>query len=413
METLYPCCAGLDVHKDTIVVCVRRIGPGGRVRKQVRTFGTMTVHLLELVDWLVAEGVTHAAMESTGVYWKPPFNLLEGQVQVILVNAQHIKQVPGRKTDVRDCEWLAQLLQHGLLKASFVPPRPIRDLRDLTRQRTQLIRQAASVANRIQKVLEDANIKLGSVASDILGESGRDMLTALIVGETDPDKLADLARKRLRAKIPALRMALKGRVTDHHRFLLQLHLDQLQALEGLIGRLGARIEEALAPYAPALENLQTIPGVSQRVAETVLAEIGPQMEQFPTAAHLSSWAGICSGNDESAGKRRSGRTTKGSRWLRGMLVQSAWAASHTKDTYLAAQYRRLARRKGRKRALVAVAHTLLVIIYHMLKKGVPYDELGGDYLERLEPERLTRQLVRRLEQLGHTVRLEAQPAQPA
>jgi transposase len=370
----------------------------------------MTAQLLELADWLAAEGVTDAAMESTGVYWKPVFNLLEGHVQVTLVNAQHIKQVPGRKTDVRDCEWLAQLLQHGLLKASFVPPRPTRELRDLTRQRTQLVRQTASVANRIQKVLEDANIKLGSVASDVLGESGRDMLRALIAGETDPDKLADLARQRLRAKIPALRLALRGRVTDHHRFLLQLHLDQLQALEGLIGRLGERIAEVLVPFAPALDNLQTIPGVSQRVAETVLAEIGPQMEQFPTAGHLASWAGMCPGNNQSAGKRKGGKTTKGSRWLRGMLVQAAWAASHTKDSYLAARYRRLARRQGRKRALVAVGHTLLVIVYNVLKKGVPYKELGGDYLERLEPERLTRQLVRRLEQLGHKVTLEAQPA---
>jgi transposase len=322
---------------------------------------------------------------------------------------QHIKQVPGRKTDVKDCEWLAQLLQHGLLKASFVPPRPRRELRDLTRQRTQLVRQAAAVANRIQKVLEDANIKLGSVASDVLGESGRDMLRALIAGETDPDKLAELARKRLRAKIPALRLALQGRVSDHHRFLLQLQLDQLQSLEDLIGRLNARIEEALASCAEAVELLQTIPGVSQRVAETVLAEIGTQMEQFPTAAPLASWAGLCPGNDESAGKRRSGRTTKGNRWLRGMLVQAAWAASHTKDSYLAAQYRRLARRKGRKRALIAVGHTLLVIIYHVLKKGLPSQELGGDYLDRLEPERLTRQLVRRLEQLGHQVTLNAQP----
>ncbi|HSB80816.1 MAG TPA: IS110 family transposase [Candidatus Methylomirabilis sp.] len=409
MEILYPCCAGLDVHKDTVVVCLRRVSAAGQVRKQIRTFGTMTGQLLALVDWLVAEGVTHAAMESTGVYWKPLFNLLEGRVQVILVNAQHIKQVPGRKTDVKDCEWLAQLLQHGLLKASFVPPRPTRELRDLTRQRTQLVRQTASVANRIQKILEDANIKLGSVASDVLGESGRDMLRALIAGETDPEKLAELARKRLRAKIPALRLALQGRVSDHHRFLLQLQLDQLQSLEDLIGRLNARIEAALASCAEAVELLQTIPGVSQRVAETVLAEIGTQMEQFPTVAHLASWAGLCPGNDESAGKRRSGRTTKGSRWLRGMLVQAAWAASHTKDSYLAAQYRRLARRKGRKRALIAVGHTLLVIIYHVLKKGLPYHELGGDYLDRREPERLTRQLVKRLEQLGHQVTLNAQP----
>jgi transposase len=410
MDLLYPCCAGLDVHKDTIVACVRRVSPRGQVRKQVRTFGTMTGPLLELVDWLVAEGVTHAAMESTGVYWKPAFNLLEGQVRVVLVNAQHIKQVPGRKTDVRDCEWLAQLLQHGLLRASFVPPRPARELRDLTRQRTQLVRQAASVANRVQKVLEDANLKLGSVASDVLGESGRDMLRAIIAGETDPDRLAELARGRMRAKIPALRLALRGRVTDHHRFLLQLHLDQLDALDGLIGRLSGRVEAALAPFAPAVANLQTIPGVSRRVAETVLAETGGAMDPFPTAAHLASWAGMCPGNNESAGKRRSGRTTKGSRWLRGMLVQAAWAASHAKDCYLASQYRRLARRKGRKRALVAVGHSLLVIMYHVLKRGVPYAELGGDYRDRRGPERLTRQLVRRLEQLGHKVTLEAQPA---
>ncbi len=410
METLYACCAGLDVHTDTVVACIRRVSAGGQVRKQVRTFGTMTMQLLDLVDWLVVEGVTHAAMESTGVYWKPVFNLLEGHVQVILVNAQHIKKVPGRKTDVKDCEWLAQLLQHGLLRASFVPPQATRELRDLTRQRTQLVRQAATVSNRIQKVLEDANIKLGSVASDVLGESGRDILRALIAGETDPEKLADLARKRLRVKIPALRLALQGRVNDHHRFLLQLQLDQLQSLEELMRRLSGRIEEALAPFGEALEHLQTIPGISQRVAETVLAEMGNRMEQFPTAAHLASWAGMCPGNDESAGKRRSGRTTKGSRWLRGMLVQAAWAASHTKNSYLAAQYRRLARRKGRKRALLAVGHTLLVIVYHVLQKGVPYEELGADYLDRLEPERVTRQLVKRLEQLGHKVTLDAQPA---
>jgi transposase len=410
MDTLYRCCAGLDVHKDTVVACVRRVSGGGQVRKEVRTFGTMTAQLLALVDWLAAEGVSHAALESTGVYWKPVFNLLEGRVTVILVNAQHIKQVPGRKTDVKDCEWIAQLLQHGLLKASFVPPRPTRELRDLTRQRTQLVRQAAAVANRIQKVLEDANIKLGSVASDVLGESGRDMLRALIDGENDPAALADRARGRLRAKIPALRLALQGHVMEHHRFLLQLHLDQLQSLGALIERLGARIEAAVAPLAKAAENLRTIPGVSRRVAETVLAEIGTAMEQFPTAAHLASWAGMCPGSDESAGKRRSGRTTKGSRWLRGMLVQAAWAASHTKDSYLAAQYRRLARRRGRKRALLAVGHTLLVIMYHVLQRGVPYRELGASYLDRLEPQRLVRQLVKRLEQLGHKVTLEAMTA---
>ena len=410
MEPLYPCCAGLDVHKDSVVACVRRVGNSGRASKAIRTFGTTTAELLALVDWLEGEGVAHAAMESTGVYWKPVFNILEGHTEVILVNAQHIKQVPGRKTDVKDCEWLAQLLQHGLLKASFVPPAPTRVLRDLTRQRTQLVRQVASIANRVQKVLEDANIKLGSVASDVLGESGRDLLQAMIAGQTDPETLAKLARGRLRAQIPALRLALRGRVTDHHRFLLQLLLDQLQSLEELIGRLSVRIEQVLAASAQAVERLQTIPGVNQRVAETVLAEIGTQMEQFPTAGHLASWAGMCPGNNESAGKRRSGQTTKGDRWLRGMLVQAAWAASHTKDTYLAARYRNLARRKGRQRALVAVGHKILTIIYNVLKHGVPYHELGGDFLDRLEPERMMRQLVRRLEKLGHRVTLEPQSA---
>jgi transposase len=410
VDTLYPRCAGIDVHKNNVVVCVRCCDRPGQVFEEVRTFSTMTSDLLALSDWLAEHGVTHVAMESTGVYWKPVFNILEGRVAVILVNAEHIKKVPGRKTDVKDCQWIAQLLQHGLLKASFVPPQPIRELRDLTRQRTQLIQERTAAANRIQKVLEDANIKLAGVATDVLGVSGRDMLEALIAGETDPEKLADLARKRLREKIPALRLALQGRVTDHHRFLLRMHLDHITHLEELIGRLGGRIEEALAPFAQAQEQLQTIPGISQRVAETVLAEIGTKMEQFPSADHLASWAGMCPGNNESAGKRRSGRVTKGNRWLKRILVQAAWAASHTKGTYLAAQYRRLAKRRGVKRALVAVGHTLLVIIYHVLKRGTTYAELGADFLERLEPARLTRQLVKRLEALGHKVTLEPRPA---
>jgi transposase len=410
VDTLYPRCAGIDVHKNNVVVCVRCCDRPGKVAEEIRTFSTMTGDLLALSDWLAEHGITHVAMESTGVYWKPVFNILEGRVEVILVNAEHIKKVPGRKTDVKDCQWIAQLLQHGLLKASFVPPQPIRELRDLTRQRTQLIQERTAAANRIQKVLEDANIKLAGVATDVLGVSGRDMLEALIAGETDPAKLADLARKRLREKIPALRLALQGRVTDHHRFLLRMHLDHITHLEELIGRLGGRIEESLAPFAEAEERLQTIPGVSQRVAETVLAEIGPRMEQFPSADHLASWAGMCPGNNESAGKRRSGRITKGNRWLKRILVQAAWAASHTKGTYLAAQYRRLAKRRGCKRALVAVGHTLLVIIYHVLKRGTTYAELGADFLERLEPARLTRQLVKRLEALGHKVTLEPRPA---
>jgi transposase len=410
MDTLFPRCAGIDVHKANVVVCVRLADRPGKVFEEVRTFTTMTRDLLALADWLVGHGVTHVAMESTGVYWKPVFNILEGHCQVILVNAEHIKQVPGRKTDVKDCAWIAQLLQHGLLKASFVPPEPIRELRDVTRQRTQLIAEKASAANRIQKVLEDANIKLACVATDVMGVSGRAMLEALIDGVSDPKELADLARMRLRAKIPELQLALQGRVTDHHRFLLRLHLDHVNHLEVLIGRLSAHIEELMAPFAEAQARLETIPGISQRVAETVVAEIGPRMEQFPTAAHLASWAGMSPGNDESAGKRRSGHTTYGNRWLRAMLVQAAWAASRTKCTYLSAQYRRLAKRRGKKRALVAVGHTLLVMIYHVLKKGTTYAELGADFLDRQEPERLTRQLVKRLESLGHKVTLEPRPA---
>jgi transposase len=399
--------SGVEVHWENAMDTLYRCGCGPvKLFEEIRTFSTMTSDLLALADWLTGHGITHVAMESTGVYWKPVFNILEGGVHVILVNAEHIKKVPGRKTDVKDCQWIAQLLQHGLLKASFVPPQPIRELRDLTRQRTQLIQESSAAANRIQKVLEDANIKLASVATDVLGVSGRDMLEALIAGETDPAKLADLARKRLREKIPALRQALQGRVTDHHRFLLRMHLDHVQHLEGLIGRLGVRIEEALAPFAEAQQRLQTIPGVSQRAAETLIAEIGTNMDQFPSADHLASWAGMCSGNNESAGKRRSGRITKGNRWLKRILVQAAWACSHTKGTYLAAHYRRLAKRRGCKRALVAVGHTLLVIIYHVLKRGTTYAELGPDFYDRLQPDRLTRQLVKRLEALGHKVTLE-------
>ncbi len=405
MDILYRCCAGLDVHKKTVVACVLRIDAAGKVHQAVRTFGTMTCHLLALLDWLVEQGVEQVAMESTGVYWKPVFNILESRLAVMLVNAQQIKQVPGRKTDVKDSAWIAQLLQHGLLRASFVPPPPVRELRDLTRQRAQLVAEKATAANRIQKVLEDANIKLASVATDVLGVLGRDMLEALIAGEDDAMKLADKARRRLRNKIPELQTALQGRVTAHHRFQLRLLLDHVTHLEELIARLGLRIEEVLAPFAEAAERLTTIPGVDQRTAETVIAEIGTDMNQFLTAGHLASWAGMCPGNNESAGKRKSGRTTKGSRSLRQVLTQAAWAASHTKDTYLAAQFRRLAARRGKKRALVALGHTLLVIVHHLLKQDVTYRELGGNFLERLEPERLTRQLVQRLEKLGHKVTL--------
>ena len=406
METIYHCCAGLDVHKTNVVACVRRIDSAGHVHESIQTFGTMTGELLALSDWLAAAGVTHVAMESTGVYWKPIFNLLEGRFEVLLVNPWHLKHVPGRKTDVKDCQWIAQLLQHGLLRGSFVPPKPIRELRDLTRQRSQLVAEKAGVANRIQKVLEDANIKLAAVATDVLGVSGRAMIRALIAGQEDPGELADLARRRLRQKLPALRSALQGKVTEDHRFLLQVLMSHLESLEGLIARLNARIEAAMVPFADEAQRLVTIPGVDQRTAEVIVAEIGTDMERFPSAEHLASWAGLCPGNDQSAGKRRSGHTTKGDRWLRAALTQAAWAASHTKGTYLSAQYHRLAARRGKKRALVALGHTLLTIIYYVLKRGTEYVELGADFLDRLDPERATRQLIKRLEQLGYKVNLE-------
>jgi transposase len=406
METIYRCCAGLDVHKMTVVACVRRVEPSGRVHEEVRTFGTMTAELLLLSDWLAEAEVSHVAMESTGVYWKPVFNLLEGDFEVLLVNPRHMKQVPGRKTDVKDCQWIAQLLQCGLLRGSFIPPRPTRELRELTRQRSQLVAEKAAVANRIQKVLEDANIKLAGVATDVLGVSGRAMIGALIAGREDPAALAELARRRLRRKLPELRAALQGRVSEHHRFLLGVLMSHLNSLEGLITDLSQRIAAVMPASAEAVERLKTIPGVDQRTAEGLVAEIGTDMARFPTSGHLASWAGMCPGNNESAGKHRSGRTTKGDRWLRQTLTQAAWAASHTKGTYLSAQYHRLAARRGKKRAVVALGHTLLVIVYHVLKDQTTYKELGADYLDRLEPDRLTRQLVRRLEKLGHRVTLE-------
>jgi len=374
MNLIHACCAGFDVHKKTVVVCVRRVSCDGTVTSQVRTFGTMTAELLMLSDWLEAEGVGPVAMESTGVYWKPIYNLLEGRFEIILVNAHRLKHVPGRKTDVKDAEWIAQLLQYGLLSPSFIPPPPIRELRDLTRQRTQLKRDGATVANRIQKVLEEANIKLGSVASDVLGVSGRAMIRALIDGEDDPAELAELAKRRLRGKIPQLKLALHGRITEHHRFLLRALLDQLAFLESLIVRYDARIEEVSAPFAESMQLLQGVPGVATQAAEVIVAEIGTDMTTFPTHGHLSSWAGICPGNNESAGKRRSGKTSKGSQWLRTTLVQVAWAASHTKETIFSACYHRWAKRLGKKKALVAVAHKILVVIWCLLKNRTEYQE---------------------------------------
>ena len=378
VDILHKTCAGLDVHKKTVVVCVRSVGDDGATGELIRTFGTMTADLLELADWLDAQGVRHAAMESTGVYWKPIWHILEGRFELMLVNAHHMKQVPGRKTDVKDAEWIARLLQHGLLSPSFVPPPPIRDLRDLTRQRAQLVADKASVANRIHKTLEGANIKLSSVATDILGVSGRAMIARLIRGETDPERLADEARAGLKKKVVPLRQALRGRVTDHHRFLLRALMDQLRQLEDLIARYAARIEEAMRPFGEAERRLITIPGVGAQAAEVVVAEIGADMTRFPTAGNLTSWAGLCPGHNESAGKRRGGRTTKGSRWLRTTLVQVAWAASHTKRTTFGATYHRWAKRLGKKKALIAVARKILELAYFLLKNGT-------DYVEKLPP----------------------------
>ena len=376
MEVLHRCCAGLDVHKKTVVACVRTVDPDGPTRTCVKTFATMTADLRDLANWLQAQGVRHVAMESTGVYWKPVWHMLEGRFDLMLVNAHFIKNVPGRKTDVKDAEWIAQLLQHGLLRPSFVPPPEVRQLRDLTRQRAQLVRARAAVVNRIQKILEDANVKLASVATDVLGVSGRAMIARLIDGETDPAVLAELARMRLRQKLPQLRQALDGRVTEHHRFQLRLLMTQVDHVEGLIAALDARIEVLMVPFADAAQRLIMIPGVGRQATEVIVAEIGADMTRFPSAAHLASWAGLCPGNDQSAGKRRSGRTTKGSQWLRTTLVQVAWAASHTKDTKFAATYHRWARRMGKKKALVAVAHKILTVVHLLLKEGASYEERG-------------------------------------
>lgn len=406
METLYAICCGLDVHKDTLTACLRRLVAPGQVERELRTFGTTTAELLRLLDWLVAAGCTHVAMESTGVYWRPVFNLLEGHVeQLLVVNAQHVKALPGRKKDTLDAEWLAQLLQHGLLRGSFIPPAPIRELREATRYRKQLIRARADEANRIQKLLEAANLKLGSVASDILGVSGRAMLAALVAGEGDPERLAALARRRLKQKHAQLVAALTGQITPVQRTLLGQQLGHVEHLDRAITALDALIARLLAPYQAAAERLQSITGVAQRVAEALLAELGADMSVFPSDRHCASWAALCPGHDESAGKRRSGKTRKGSPWLRAALIEAAWATSHTKG-YLGAQYRRLARRRGKRKALVAVAHSILVIAYHLLKEGTTYHDLGQDYFETRDTARLQRRLIARLEALGLRVTVE-------
>jgi transposase len=395
-------------------------------------FKTMTRNLLELSDWIAELGVTDVAMESTGVLWKPVYNILEDRFRVLLCNARHIKNVPGRKTDIKDCEWIAQLLQHGLLTASFVAHRPIRDLRDLTRQRAQIISERTREINRVHKILEDANIKLGAVASDIMGKSGRDMLRALIAGRQKPAEMAELARRSLRGKTPEVREALRGHVTDHHRYMLKVHMEHIEYLERLMDELTARIDELLIsrlsspsetseekiaedkgepsplPFNRAVELASELPGIDVKSAQDVLAEIGTNMSQFPTAEKLAAWARICPGNNESAGKRKNGHTGQGNRWLRRALTQVAWAASRTKGTYLAAHYRRIAGRRGKKRAVIALSHTILVILYHMLKHHRHFNELGEDFFDRLNPERIKRYHVKRLESLGFKVHLEKQ-----
>lgn len=406
MERVIERCAGLDVHKKTVAVCVRVPGPGRDRVQEVRTFGTMTADLLALRDWLMAHQVTHVAMESTGVYWKPVYYLLDEAFTCLLVNAAHMRNVPGRKTDVQDCVWIAQLLEHGLLRGSFVPPAPIRELRDLTRYRKVLIQERTREAQRLHKVLEDAGIKLAAVATDILGVSGRAMLEALVQGTTDPEVLAELAKGRLRAKLPALRQALVGRFRQHHALLVGELLAHLDYLEEAIERLSEAIAEQLRPFAEVLHLLDAIPGVNQRTTEGIVAEIGLDMTCFPSDRHLTSWAGICPGHHESAGKHKSGTTRKGNRWLRTALTEAALAAIRVHDSWLAARYRRIMRHRGHKKAVVAVARTILVIIYHLLKDRVPYQELGAAYLDQRDRAQATRRAVKQLERLGHRVILE-------
>jgi transposase len=455
MQIVHRCCCGLDVHKKLIVACLISLNEAGEFQKEIRSFATMTRDILALADWLTSAGCTHVAMESTGVYWRPIWNLLEEQFELLLVNAQHIKAVPGRKTDIKDAEWIADLLQHGLLRASFVPPAPQRHLRELTRYRSTLLAERARLVNRLHKVLEDTNLKLTAVVTNIMGLSARDMLDALLQGETNPEVLAKLARGKLRKKREDLEQALVGRVDDHHRFLLTSLLTHIDFLDEQVADCNDKIEQSVSTpsdekaelissalddqqqeqaslastpvgteamlaqdrvpedgpkvplsYQQAIALLDSIPGVNQRIAEIFIAEVGTDMQRFPTAGHLASWVGICPGNHQSAGKQIRGTTRKGDRWLRQALIEAAQGAMRTKDTYLSAQGRRLTHRRGKKRAVVAVGHTILIIAYHVLQRQQPYQDLGSNYFDERERSAVERQSVRRLEQLGFKVTLE-------
>src|SRR5882724_11699583 len=410
MQTLIERGCGLDVHQATVVACLLIVRKDGKVQKQMRTFGTTTRELVGLREWLLSEGCTHVAMESTGVYWKPVYAILEGAFELVVANAQHVKKVPGRKTDVKDAEWIAELLCHGLLRSSFVPPKPIRDLRDLMRYRRKLVESRAAERNRLLKLLETANIKLASVATDVFGVSGLLMLRALVDGKATPQEMAQLAKKKLRSKIPELELALEGKIEEHHRFLLKLQLDRLQAVEKDLTRLEQRIQDKLQPYAAQQVLLREIPGVDATLAAVIIAELGVDMSVFKSVSQLASWAGVCPGNNESAGKRKSSHIPKGNVYLKTALVEAANSAARAKGTYLRDKFYRLKARRGYKHAAVAIAHKILVAIYHMLSHQVSYNELGDAYLDKRNKHQLTRNLVHRLERLGYSVTLEQKAA---
>lgn len=408
MEVIHPRCAGLDIHKDTVVACVRCVT--APEHREVRTFGTTTKELFALADWLESHGCSHAAMEATGVYWKPVWHILEGRCALVLANAQHIRNVPGRKTDVNDAMWIADLLAHGLIRGSFVPPTRIQELRDLTRTRKQIVREISQHTLRIQKTLEDANIKVASVLSSVLGKSGRAMLKAIIDERTDPEELADLAVGTARSKRPELIEALRGRVTTHHRAMLKLHLGIINTLEAALDEIDATAGKALEPIQAHAEILTTMPGVSDIVANVILAEIGIDMSRFPSPAHLISWAGLCPRNDESAGKRRSTRTRKSANWLKTTLVTAAWAAVRKKESYLRTQFLRIKSRRGAKKAILAVAASMLTAVYFMLRDGVTYHDLGPGHFDRRDKTRAIKRLVQRLNDLGCSVEIRADAA---